>query len=450
MRLCLRANNQAMRTASVRVLNVVMTVCVVTHVRGWCWAGSAENAALTVQVSDAAPSPAANLAVPATVFLEAARTVTASIQMQFYDEKTGLYAQTLQKRDPEFMWGNGVMFSALVAASRHEPKMYRPVMERFFTAMERYWDAKAKVPGYEPSPTAGNGHDKYYDDNQWMVITFMEAYELTGDVKYLDRAAATLAFSLSGWDDELGGGIWWHEGKKGGAKNTCANAPAAVAALRVARHQGRDKNVQWAHKLVRWTSEQLQDKDGLFFDNKRAADGGVDERKYTYNTALMLRANLGLYRVMIAAAPAAPETAGEARPEGKGGDSEQAVAQNNPIKPQKSAAEYLAETKRIGAACGAFVKKETGAYRDGMKFTHLLVEADLELYRATGDAAVLARARRNGEVAWARWKSSPSKELIEQAATARMLWLLADAETEVGRAFWMKMDGESQSEKNKD
>ena len=358
----------------------------------------------------------------ATSFPDAAKTVTASIQKAFYNEKTGLYAHTLDNREPEFMWGNGVMFSALVAAARHEPGVYRPLMDRFFGAMDRYWDAKAKVPGYEPSPTAGNGSDKYYDDNQWMVITFMEAYELTRDVKYLDRAAATLAFSLSGWDDALGGGIWWHEGKKGGAKNTCANAPAAVASLAVGRYRESKENVQWAHKLVKWTSEQLQDKDGLFLDNKRAADGQVDRRKFTYNTALMLRANLGLYRVRAAA-----EKAGEREL------AEGAAAES---------ARYLAEARRIGAACEAFVKKETGAYGDEMKFTHLLVEADLELYRATGDAAILARARRNGEVAWARWQAAPPRELIEQAGIARMLWLLADAETEVGRKFWAKMDGD--------
>lgn len=337
------------------------------------------------------------------VFADAAREVTASVQKSFLNEKTGLYAQSLTKRDPEFMWGNGVAFSMLVAAARHEPAAYRPVMDRFFVAMDRYWDAKAKVPGYEPAQTAGNGHDKYYDDNQWMVITFMEAHELTRDVKYIERAEQTLRFSLSGWDDELGGGIWWHEKHKGDGKNTCANAPAAVASLRVARYRDNEANIEWAKKLVAWTNKNLQDTDGLFFDNKRATDGRVDRKKYTYNSALMLRANLGLHRAT--------------------GD-----------------AKYLEEAKRIGGACASFVDKECGVYRDGMKFTHLLVEADLELFRATGDETVLARARKNGEAAWKRWQASPPKELIEQASIARMLWLLADQETEVGRVFWAKAD----------
>ncbi|MBN8596403.1 MAG: hypothetical protein J0L78_01890 [Planctomycetes bacterium] len=339
----------------------------------------------------------------ATKFLDAAKTVTASIQEKLFLEQSGLYAQSLEKREPEFMWGNGVMFSALVAAARHDPETYMPVMNRFFTAMDRYWDAKSKIPGYEPAPTSGNGNDKYYDDNQWMVIAFMEAYDLTQDEKFLNRADETLKFSLSGWDDQLGGGIWWHEQHKDGSKNTCANGPAAVGCLRVARARDTDANVKWAHKIAKWTTEHLQDRDGLFFDNQKVADGKIDKTKWTYNTALMIRAYLGLWRAT-----------GDTR--------------------------MLAEAKRVGAASNAFVRQKTGAYRDGYKFTHLLVEADLEFYRATGDQTILARAKKNGEAAWAQWQASPPKEMIEQAGIARMLWLLADHETDVGREFWKKSD----------
>jgi len=339
----------------------------------------------------------------ATSFVDAANAVTESIQANYAIEKSGLYAQSLEKRDPEFMWGNGVMFSALVAAARHDPATYQPIVDRFFGAMDRYWDTKAKIPGYEPAPTSGNGRDKYYDDNQWMVITFMEAYDLTQDTKYLDRANDTLKFSLSGWDDQLGGGIWWHEQHKDGSKNTCANAPAAVGCLRVARYRDTQQNLDWARKIAKWTTAHLQDRDGLFFDNQKVADGKIEKTKWTYNTALMIRTYLGLWRAT-------------------------------------DDRKFLTEAKRIGGAADAFVKQKGGTYRDGYKFTHLLVEADLELFRATGDGAVLARAKRNGEAAWKQWKDSPPKELIEQAAIARMLWLLADQETQVGREFWKKAD----------
>ncbi len=352
------------------------------------------------------PLPAAPVATspPQTNFVKAAAKVTASIQKGFYNDKTGLYAQSLTNRDPEFMWGNGVMFSALVAAARHDPATYLPILDRFFTSMDRYWDTKSKVPGYEPAPTQGDGHDKYYDDNQWMVITFMEAYDLTQDVKYMNRAKEALTFSLSGWDDSLSGGIWWHEKHKDGSKNTCANAPAAVACLRVARYADAPANIDWARKLVKWTASHLQDKDARYFDNIRVKDSRVNKGKVTYNSGLMLRANLGLYY----------------------------ATKEEP---------FLTEARRIGAAAGAFIDKKTGAYGDPKRFSHLLVEADLALYRTTNDPALLARAKKNAQVAWSQWQSSPPKELIEQAAIARMLWLLVDQETEVGRAFWAKMDG---------
>ena len=332
--------------------------------------------------------PATTQATSAPFFRSAAEEVTRHIQANYWDAKTGLYAHSTTDRNAEAMWGNGVMFSALVAAAKHEPQTYRPIMTRFFIAMDRYWDAKAQIPGYEPWPTRGKGNDKYYDDNQWMVITFLEAYELTRDARYLHRADQALRFSLSGWDDALGGGIWWHERHKDGTKNTCSNAPAAVACLRMAEFRRPEENVAWARKIVAWTNEHLRDRDGLFFDRKRVDGGAVVDHKLTYNTALMLRANLGLFR-----------------------------ATGEPS--------YMDEAKRVAAACDWFLDKKTGAYRDPVKFAHLLVEADLEFHRATGDDRPLARATRTAEVAFDQWRKDPPAELIQQASLARMLWLFS-------------------------
>jgi uncharacterized protein YyaL (SSP411 family) len=288
------------------------------------------------------------------------------------------------------MWGNGVMFSALVGAAKHEPRTYRPIMDRFFASMDRYWDDKARVPGYEPWPTKGGGNDKYYDDNEWMVLTFLEAYELTHEPKYLMRADEALRFALSGWDAQLGGGIWWHEGHKDGSKNTCSNAPAAAACARMALFRRRDENIQWAKRIVAWTNDQLQDdEDGLFFDNKKVATGQVNRDKLTYNTALMIRANLSLHRL----------TGQEA---------------------------YLHETERLSRAAEWFVGKETGAYRDDVKFSHLMVEADVELHRTLRDPRALERALTTATVVYQRWKAQPPADLIHHASIARMLWLLAD------------------------
>jgi uncharacterized protein YyaL (SSP411 family) len=341
-------------------------------------------------------TPRANAADPEPgSYGRQAREVMEHIQKTFWNEGTGLYAESETKRHPDFMWPNGVMFTALVAAARHEPETYRPVMERFFTALDAYWDAKAKVPGYEPSPVVGGTGDKYYDDNAWMVITFLEAHELTKDERYRVRAEQALRLVLSGWDDRAGGGIWWHEGHKDGAKNTCVNAPAAVGCLRLALVSGERVARQLddrARRLVAWTVGALQADDGLFHDRVIVATGAVKRGKMTYNAGLMIRAFLGLHR-------ATGERA------------------------------HLDEARRIARAAEALVNPATGAYRDPLKWSHLLVEADLELYRETGEAYLLERARKNAAVFYAQWKSRRPADMMANASLARLLWLMADTET---------------------
>ena len=262
-----------------------------------------------------------------------AREVTEHIRKTFYDPKTGVYLKALTIQKPDYVWLQSVMFANLVAAARSDPKTYRPVLDKYFAALEGYWDPKVKIPGYEPAPTRGNGNDKYYDDNAWLVITFLEAYESNHNPRYLARADQTLRFVLSGWDDEGGGGIWWHQSHKDGTKNACANGPAAVGCLRLAKFRegsAAKTLVEQARKIVEWTVSKLQAREGLFDDRIVVASGEVKRGKLTYNSALMLRATLGLYRAT-------------------------------------DEKEYLDGARRIGKAADWFLDKQTGVYRDAVR-----------------------------------------------------------------------------------
>lgn len=331
-----------------------------------------------------------------------ARDVMGYLQKTFWDANKGLYTKSAKDHTPDYVWREAVAFSALLGATRHEPETYGPIMARFFHSLDAYWDTKTPIPAYEPAPTRGNGHDKYYDDNAWMVITFLEAFELTGQQEYMTRARETAQFVASGWDDQLGGGIWWHQSHKDGSKNTCANGPAAVGYLQLARLGPRDEADEWltrARKVVEWTCDKLQASNGLFDDRVIVATGEVKKGKLTYNSALMLRAFLGLYR-------------------------------------QTGRPEYLEQAKRIGKAADWFADSRTGVYRDPLKWSHFMVEADLELYRATGEDYLLRRARTNADAYYAAWKKDPPPDMMSNAATTRILWLLADIETDQGKAFW--------------
>jgi uncharacterized protein YyaL (SSP411 family) len=349
----------------------------------------------------AAVSP---LAAQTSPYLEKAQEVSGYIQENFWDRKSGLYAGKAGSKDPELIWGCGVMFSSLVGAARHDKK-YRPVMRDFFEAMDAYWDVKVKIPGYEPARTQG-GSDKYYDDNAWMVLTFLEAYELTKESKYLKRAEETLEFVVSGWDEEQGGGIWWHEKHKGGDKNTCVNAPAALGCFRLARLKKDAEAAKWntlGEKIVVWTVKTLQGENGLFWDNIKVATGEINRGQLTYNSGLMLRNFLSLHT-----------RTGEAF--------------------------YLDEALRMGKAAEGMLDGQRKAYRDPIKWAHLMVEADLELYRHTGQETYLKRAISCTEKHYADWKKSPPEDLISQGSLARELWLLVDHTTPVGKEFWKVAD----------
>jgi hypothetical protein len=349
--------------------------------------------------------PCASQAAEPNQYAQQAREVTEHIQKEFFDSNSGVYLKSLTVRNPDYVWLQSVIFSNLVAAARIEPEAYGARLDKYFTALDGYWDAKAPIPGYEPAPTRGNGDDKYYDDNAWLAITFLEAFETNRDLRYLTRAEETLKFVLSGWDEESGGGIWWHQLHKDGTKNACSNGPAAVGCLRLAKY--REENaaalVDKASEIVAWSVDALQADDGLFDDRLVVATGEVKAGKLTYNSALMLRALLGLYRAT-----------GEKH--------------------------YLDEAQRIGKAAEWFLDQKTGVYRDEVRYAHFMVEADLELYRATSEQYLLNRAKQNIDAFYENWKAKPPDDMISNAAIARVLWLMAETETDAGRAFWQRAD----------
>ena len=227
---------------------------------------------------------------------------------------------------------------------------------------------------------------------------------MTGESVYAQRAKETVRFVLSGWDEtHLGGGIWWHEAreKKVHCKNTCANAPAAVACLQLAQISPpaeKQNLLAMARKITDWTAANLQLPNGLFADSKDLDGAGMNRAQLTYNSALMLRAFLGLFQA-----------------NGQSAD--------------------LQNARRIATAADALLDKKTGVYRDDKKWSHLMVEADLALYRTTKEPYLLQRARTNADAFYSQWKARQTTSPMEIASIARVLWLMADLQTSTGRDF---------------
>ncbi len=333
------------------------------------------------------------------------------IQAHFYDASSGRYhAESPEKPGGlpySFMWENGVQLRALVDAAHSDPAKYAPILDAFAEALQKYyWDPVGPNPGFNAYCSGPGGDDKYYDDNAWLVLGFEEAYQQTKDPKYLKWANETQRFVLSGWDDKLGGGLYWS--LKHNSKNTCVTAPASVGALRLSLLNEPDQRV-WGTRLRDWTNANLQDKtDSLYWDNVRL-DGSVEKTKWTYNTALMIESDLVMYQIT------------------KGPK-------------QLAAAERLAD-----ASLKEWQDPDTGRFQNDAKFTHLLCESLIQLYQVDHNTAYLNAVRRNAAFAtqhvydaagggyWGNWgaktrKTDERKDLLENASVARLFWMLAPYE----------------------
>jgi uncharacterized protein YyaL (SSP411 family) len=306
-----------------------------------------------------------------------------------------------QPSHPAFMWGVGVQLSALSAATAIEPKTYLAPTRQYADAIQTYWLKHNGLEGFDvqPGPKAS---DRYYDDNAWLVLALAEVFELTRDRKYLDRSIATFRFVMTGEDQAMGGGLYWRETPRE-TKNTCTNAPAIVSALRLHQLTGDDGFLEIAKRLNVWTSGNLQDADGLFWDNIHPK-GRIDRRKFSYNSALMIRANCLFFKIT-------------------------------------GRKEHLDEARRVAMAAENRWIRDSGAVADSGRFAHLLLESFLELHHADKDPHWHAVVRKclahlhehmrdeSGRHShhWEHRRPRPVRQavLLDQASPARIYWLAA-------------------------
>ena len=186
---------------------------------------------------------------------------------------------------------------------------------------QRYWQpdgngihyftgVEYKTPGYS-SGTAGEVNsgnktgDRYYDDNAWVAINLVDAYEKTKDEKYLQQAKATIDFIYTGLDDELGGGVWWNEARRDPTngkkyKPICTNGPFTVALLKYykACPDGmKDESILGtATSVYNWMTDVLQDKDYLYWGDIQD-NGTINKAKDPAITGMVMQCGVLLYEL---------------------------------------------------------------------------------------------------------------------------------------------------------
>jgi len=156
---------------------------------------------------------------------------------QWYVPATGLYRTT-------GWWNSGNAITALADfSSLAHTEKYFPL---FANTLRAAPSSKDGGPGFL---------NKYYDDEGWWALVWIEVYDLTHDPEYLRMADSIFSDMRLGWDPATcGGGIWWSKERK--YKNAIANelflAVAASLANREPDASRRRDDLQWAHKEWSW------------------------------------------------------------------------------------------------------------------------------------------------------------------------------------------------------
>jgi len=204
----------------------------------------------------------------------------------------------LKGRRVAYLWPTSGMFSGVNALlkSTGDSKYSALLEEKVLPGLQHYFDETRKPVCYQSYIAEAGESDRFYDDNVWLAIDFCEVFQITKEKKYLEQSVQLWQFIISGWDDKLGGGIYWCEQKKQ-SKNTCSNAPASVLAFQLFEATNDSAYFNCGLKIYEWTKQNLQDStDFLYFDNKNL-EGKVDKRKYTYNSGQMLQSAALLYKL---------------------------------------------------------------------------------------------------------------------------------------------------------
>jgi len=196
---------------------------------------------------------------------------------RWYNPRTGLWKTA-------GWWNSANALTAVIQYSqRTGEREYRCVIETTFGRAPRV------NPGFS---------NLYYDDDGWWALAWIAAFDLTGEVKYLDLARALFAGMAAGWDDVCGGGLWWTRRKT--YKNAIPNELFLLIAGRLHQRAAGSASgyVDWALREWQWFSASgMIGPAGLVNDGLTADCANNGRTTWTYNQGVIIGGLAVLYEI---------------------------------------------------------------------------------------------------------------------------------------------------------
>src|ERR1700722_11472405 len=150
--------------------------------------------------------------------------------------------------------------------------------------------------------SSGNFLNSYYDDEGWWANAWIRAYDLTGNIKFLNMAKTIFADVTGGWDKSAtncGGGIWWNKSRT--YKNAIPNELFLLAAIRL--HQrtpgdtGAGSYFYWATNEWAWfKASGMINGQNLVNDGLTTNCVNNGHATWTYNQGVIIGGLTDLYK----------------------------------------------------------------------------------------------------------------------------------------------------------
>lgn len=140
----------------------------------------------------------------------------------------------------------------------------------------------------------------YYDDNEWVGIELMRAYELRHEAGVLERAEQIMQFVMGGWQTNpklaCAGGVPFSNSPSNTDRNAVTDGPGAELALQLYRVTHDAAYLQFAETAYEWVRRCLMQPNRLYADHIRQ-HGVIDPRLWSYNQGSMIGAGVLLFQV---------------------------------------------------------------------------------------------------------------------------------------------------------
>jgi predicted alpha-1,6-mannanase (GH76 family) len=202
--------------------------------------------------------------------------------------------------EPTKAWFPSSWWNSAVALQTIGDYMQRTGDRRYLGQLDNTFEKDKGVfpPGVlSGDPLLGNFTSRAIDDSEWWGLTWVQAYDLTGNPKYLDMAVTIANYVNGYWDTgSCGGGVWWN------AERTYKNAVTNGLWIRLTAelHNRISGDTQWlARSRTAWAWFQnsgMINAAGLVNDGLTNACTNNGQNVWSYNQGLAIGAGLELWR----------------------------------------------------------------------------------------------------------------------------------------------------------